>query len=430
MPEQSRPARPAYDDLMPRTLPALFLLALSPLSAQITAFTHATLIDGSGRPPFSDTTLMVEAGRILAIAPSSSLKPPAGARIVDATGRTIIPGIINLHAHIDADTPVKLRQFALYGVTSVVGMGGDGDEVLKIRAAQRSGPLGGDIKGARVYTVQQRFEFEKDAPSAAIARSRVDDLAHKGVDAVKLVVDNRHNTQPKLSPEIQFAIIDQAHKHHLKAFAHMYDLADAKFLVEHGIDLLAHNVRDTDVDDALIAAMKKHGTPLTATLTGSLSYFTYADNPAFVRDPYFLKFADPVRVQQALNIFPAKQKTDPVATQNRADYAISSKNLRRLAAAGVKIAFGNDDGNNPTRFEGYFEHLEAEHMVTQAGMTPMQVITAFSKTNSEVLGIDKNYGTLAKGKVADFLLLVRSPENDILNTRSIEAVYLGGRKFE
>jgi imidazolonepropionase-like amidohydrolase len=71
-----------------------------------------------------------------------------------------------------------------------------------------------------------------------------------------------------------------------------------------------------------------------------------------------------------------------------------------------------------------------ELMVTDAGMTPMQVITAFSKTNSEALGIDRDYGTLAKGKVADFLILDRSPEKGILNTRTLRDVYIGGRKFE
>lgn len=144
---------------MSRTLFIPAFLAASMLSAQMTAFTHATLIDGSGRPPLTDTTLVVDSGRIRDIGPAAKLKPPAGAQIVDATGLTIIPGIINLHAHIDANTPVKLRQFALYGVTTVVGMGGDGDDVLAIRNAQRKG----DIKGARVFTVLQRFEFEKDA---------------------------------------------------------------------------------------------------------------------------------------------------------------------------------------------------------------------------------------------------------------------------
>jgi imidazolonepropionase-like amidohydrolase len=90
---------------------------------------------------------------------------------------------------------------------------------------------------------------------------------------------------------------------------------------------------------------------------------------------------------------------------------------------------GNDDGNNPTRFEGYWEHFEMELMVKDAGMTPMQVITAYSKTNSEALGIDKTYGTLARGKAADLIILDRNPADDIMNMRAINAVYLGGRKF-
>jgi imidazolonepropionase-like amidohydrolase len=408
---------------------ARFFLIASALAIQATAqtgaFTHAVLIDGNGGAPLRDATLWVENGRIREIGPSAKVHPPASVPVTDLTGATVIPGIINLHAHIDANTPVKLRQFALYGVTSVIGMGGDGDDVLAIRDAQRRG----DIKGARVYTVQQRFEFEKDAPSVAAARAKVDELARKRVDAVKIVVDTRHNTQKKLSPEIQLAIIDQAHRHHLKVYAHMYELSDAKFLIEHGIDLLAHNVRDTEIDDAFVALMKKSQVPMTATLTGSYSYFGYADSPVWLRDPFFLKYADPKRVAETAE-FHSKQATDPVAKQNRSDFDISSRNLRKLAASGARIAFGNDDGNNSQRFEGFFEHLEAEMMVTQAGMTPMQVITSFSKTNSEVLGIAKDYGTLAKGKVADFLILDRSPETDLTATRSLRAVYLGGKKFE
>jgi imidazolonepropionase-like amidohydrolase len=108
---------------------------------------------------------------------------------------------------------------------------------------------------------------------------------------------------------------------------------------------------------------------------------------------------------------------------------MAAKNLRREAQAGVRIGFGDDDGNTPTRMEGYFEHLEMEQMVKQGGMTPMQVIVSFSKTNSEALGIDKEFGTLAKGKVADLVVLDRNPLDDILNTRTVSAVYIGGKKF-
>jgi imidazolonepropionase-like amidohydrolase len=404
-----------------------FLLAgAAGTAAQVTVLTHATVIDGTGRVPIPDMAIVMNGGRIAEMGPATTVKTPSGAQVVDLSGKTIIPGIINLHSHINEDTERKLRQFALYGVTSTAGLGGDGDDVLKIRDAQRHG----DIHGARIYTVQHRFEFEKDARTPEEARAKVDELYRKHVDAVKIVVDDRQHTQPKLKPEISLAVIDQAHKHHLKVFAHIYDLSDAKFLVDNGIDMLAHQVRDREVDDALIAAMKKRGVPVTCTLTGSLSFFVYADSPAWLNDPFLLKWAPPQQITRAKTEFKEKQAKDPAAMVGRRDLEMLSRNLRKMAAAGVKIGFGDDDGANPTRFEGYFEHLEMEYMVKNGGLTPMQVIQSFSKINSETLGIDKDFGTLAKGKAADLVVLDKNPAEDILNTRTLNAVYLAGKRFE
>ena len=85
----------------------------------------------------------------------------------------------------------------------------------------------------------------------------------------------------------------------------------------------------------------------------------------------------------------------------------------------------------PNRFfvQGFFEHRQMELMI-QAGLTPMQVIQAFSRNNAEAYGIDKDFGTLALGKAADLLVLAKNPLDDILNMRALEAVYIGGRKFE
>ncbi len=93
----------------------------------------------------------------------------------------------------------------------------------------------------------------------------------------------------------------------------------------------------------------------------------------------------------------------------------------------VRIGFGTH--GNP-RYEGFFEHLEMQLMVESGGMTPMQVIQPYSKANSEALGVDKEYGTLAKGKAADLVVLDKSPLDNILNTRSINAVYLAGKKHQ
>ena len=402
--------------------PLLLLGFVLTASAQITVFTHATLIDGSGNPPLRDATLVVDSNRITSIGPASKIKAPKGARIVDLSTDTIIPGIINLHSHIGENTAGRIRTFALYGITSTAGLGGDGEEVLKIRAAQRAGR----IEGARVYTVQRRFEFDQD-PVAA--RAMVGTLAAQGVDAVKIVVDDRRGTAKKLPREVSLAVIDEAHKRRLKVFAHIHDYDDAKFLVDNGVDMLAHEVRDRDVDAALIDAMKQKGVVITATLSRELSTFVFADSPAWLTDPFFVNGTTPERLRKAEEL-KVTQAKDPAIALNRRDFELAARNLKLMAAGGVKIAFGSDDGNGPPRYEGFFDHLEIELMVKNGGMTPMQVIQAFSKTNSEALGVEKDFGTLAKGKVADFVVLRQNPLDDITNTRTIKAVYLNGRKFE
>jgi len=406
---------------------AVFLLLGAALATPAqTVLLHATVIDGTGSAPLPDAAVVMSGGRITAMGPSAKIKVPEGAQVIDLAGKTIIPGIINAHSHISDDPAVKLRHFAQYGVTSTIGMGGDGADVLKIRDDQRHG----DIKGARAYTVQHRFEFDKDAPTPDIARLKVEELYKQGADAVKVVVDNRRNTQMKLRPEITAAVINEAHKRHMKAIAHIHDYDDAKLLMDQGIDMLAHQVRDREVDDAFINEMKAKKVAITSTLVRELSSFVYADSSAWLNDPFLIRFSDPARIQFAKTQLKDQQSKLKDLALNRRDLEIASKNFTKMVnAGGVRIGLGTDSGPTPTRFEGFFEHLEMELMV-KYGMTPMQVIQAFSKTNSEILGIDKDYGTLAKGKMADLVVLDKSPLDDILNTRTVSAVYIGGKKFE
>ncbi len=394
-------------------------------AAQTTVFTHAALIDGTGAPAMKDAAIIIVNGRIAAMGPAGKTKAPGGAQVIDLTGKTIIPGIINAHSHISENPTVKLRHFAEFGITSTIGMGGDGDEQLQIRDAQHKG----EINGARVYTVQHRFEFEKDAPTPEIARMKVDELFAKYADGVKVVVDHRRHTQVPLTPEISAAIIDQAHKHHMKAFAHMHDYDDAMRLMEQGIDMLCHQVRDREVDEAFLTMMKNKRVGVTSTMVRELSSFVYADAPAWLDDPLLARVFDPKRILFAKTELKDQQSKLADLNLNRMDFDVATKNFSRMVKAGVRIGLGTDSGPEPSRFEGYFEHMEMELMV-RYGMTPMQVIQAFSKTNSELLGIDKDYGTLAKGKKADLVVLDKNPLDNILNTRAINAVYIDGKKFE
>jgi imidazolonepropionase-like amidohydrolase len=403
------------------------LLFAASAAAQVTVLTHATVIDGTGAPPQKDITIVMENGRIRDMGPSSKIPTPAGATLLDLTGKFIVPGIINAHGHVGAKTEPQLRQYALYGVTTATSMQTDPDEVVQVREAQKRG----ELRGARVSTVKYRFAPDPEVVTPEQARAKVDQTVAAGADYIKIWVDGGFGTRAKLTPEFCAAVLEQARKHGKLTFGHAYELVDAKMLVERGLNVLAHNVRDREVDSDFIALLKQRNITLIPTLIRDELLFAYGDAPAWVDDPFFLKFVPPERLAVLKSKIRDEQVKNPQRALIKAGFEMNRINLKKLSDAGVRIAFGTDSGGAADRFfiQGYSEHREMELMV-QSGLTPMQVIQSFSKGASEALGIDKEFGTLAKGKVADLLVLEKNPLDNITNMRSIQTIYLGGKKFE
>ena len=372
------------------------------------------------------------------------------ATVVDGRGKVLIPGMINLHGHVGMTKGLvqaqanytrnnvieNLRTYASYGVTTTTSLGTDLNTVIEVRDAINRGELRGVT---RVLTALQGFTamsgYPTQAPgvkglalevsSAMEARGHVDRLAESGADMVKMWIDGHHGNFEKLSQQIFGAIIDQAHKRGLIAAAHLYELEDAKRLADAGLDIMAHSVRDGAVDRELIRRMLARGVTYAPTLTREQSTFVYADLPAWLDDAFFARSVPSSVIEGLRTSTRETQSNDPEQAINRKNFRVAMRNLKRLADAGVKIGFATDTGP-PGRFPGYFEHWEAELMV-QAGLTPMQVIVSFSKTASEALGIDRDFGTLAEGKIADMILLNSNPLGNIRNLRDIRTVYLGGQ---
>jgi imidazolonepropionase-like amidohydrolase len=147
-------------------------------------------------------------------------------------------------------------------------------------------------------------------------------------------------------------------------------------------------------------------------------------------DPFFAKSLTPEQRAGLERKLEALAR-DPERAESMRQFEQDKINVKRLWDAGVRFGFGTDSGGASERYftQGFFEHRQMD-LLAQAGLTPMQIIQSFSKNTSEMLGIDKNFGTLAKGKAADLLVLAKNPLDDIANMRSFEAVYLGGKKFE
>jgi imidazolonepropionase-like amidohydrolase len=434
-----------------RSLIVLLACTLS-LSAQVIVLNHATVIDGTGAAPVEGQAIIMADGKIREMGPAAQIEIPEGAQVVDVSGKYIMPGIINLHGHVGMtkglvqdiknytreNADENLKTYALYGVTTTTSMGTDADIILEIRDEQRRGK----VNGARVFTALQGFTalggyptkvpgvkgVAQEAASAAQARAWVDQLADKGADIAKMWVDTHHGEYPKISEEIRKAIIEQAHKRRLLAFAHLYELADAKSLMDAGLDMIAHSVRDKAVDKELISKIKSRNATYVPTLMREISTYVYSEPPQWLDDPFFTKRVDAATIQAVKTKLKATQSDPKTVEQGKQDLKMAMRNLKLLGDAGVRIGFGTDTGP-PARFPGFFEHMEMELMV-EAGLKPMDVIVAFSKTASETLRVQKEFGTLAKGKAADLIVLDKNPLENIRNTRSIDAVYLAGRKVE
>jgi imidazolonepropionase-like amidohydrolase len=408
-----------------------------------------TLIDGTGGAPAPNSAMVVDAGRITWIGPASSLKAPAGADVVDLTGRFVMPGLIDLHGHFGITVGMTqdarqysrqtvehdLKTYASYGVTTVLSLGLDDDLIFNIRDEQRaSRPT-----MTRVYTAGQGFASAGGIGGAisfpgvkgAVFNSVSDvepavaEQARKHVDLVKFWTDDNFGTAKRMPDDIAKAIIDSAHRHGLRAVAHIFYLEDAKRLTNFGVDALVHIVRDQPVDQELISSMKRHNTwQAASTLSREVALTAYAKTPDFIADPFFTRGVTP----DVLNILRSPQNqqkaaSDPNLAKYRQSLAIGKKNLKALADAGVRYGMGTDTGV-PGRFQGYFDHLELQEMV-EAGLTPMQVIVAATRSGAEFLKA-KDLGTLQVGKWADLIVLAKNPLDDIKNTRTITDVYIAG----
>jgi imidazolonepropionase-like amidohydrolase len=407
----------------------------------------ARLIDGTGRPAIENSVLVIEGDHIVAAGKAGTVSIPKDADVIELRGKTVMPALINLHGHLGltsngADSAAgnytqenvvkQLNKYLSYGVGTVASFGQDEDAIYGVRDAQHAGTL----SGARVFTAGHGFleytgksnptdhRYRPQNPEEA--RADVRELAAHHPDYVKMWVDDNLGHGIKIQPAVYQAIIDEAHKQHIRVFAHEFYLGDAKALLAAGIDGFAHSIRDQTVDNDVMQTMKARGVFLIPTLVRDEVLFAYADNLKWLDDPFFRAGLEPGALEIIRNPENVEKiRKDPDIAKYRTGLDMAKKNLKTLSDAGVKIGFGTDSGV-PTRFSGYFEHRELQLMV-EAGLTPMQAIVAATGTNAEILGGAKQFGTLQAGRRADFLVLDANPLDDIHNTEKLSAVWQAGK---
>jgi len=406
---------------------ALGTVACAP-AAPTTAFTGATVWDGTGSAAILDATLVVRDGKVLSVQAGGAV--PRGAEVVSLEGRFVTPGLVDTHAHVSgywADSGVEdpleqvhgdLELFASYGVTTVNSLGDDAAALTARRSASPTDPRARLLVSGPVIT-----DFTTEGARSAAAMN-----ADAGVDWLKLRVDDNLGTSEKMPWEAVQAVLDVADERGLPLATHLFYLEDAKRLLGMGADLVAHSVRDLPLDDDFISTMRTTGVCYVPTLTREVSTFAYADRPDFLDDPFFTRAQPAEEVARVSDPdFMARQAASPAAAGYRVALAQAMENVAAASAAGLPVAMGTDAGP-AARFPGYFEHLELWMMV-DAGMTPEQVMLSATSVAATCAGADE-VGTLEVGKWADFLVFAEDPLADVRATRSLERVYIAGAAID
>jgi len=414
-----------------------------PDESQQKAIIGAVLIDGTGGPPRSDSVVIVAGSRIRAVGNRANMPIPAGVEKINGMGKFLVPGLIDLHVHLGTRSGAKydaaeytreriernLNTYLYYGVTTVRSMGTDRQAAFDVRKAERDGQL----VTANIFTAGKGFTAPGGHPSQEVgdvvfqtnspeeARKDVDLLGGEQVDAIKMWVDDLGHTAPKIKPAVTDAILDEARKFNIPVTAHIYSLGDTEHLVNAGTAGFLHMIQDTeDIDPAFIAKLRDLRTVFAPTLVRQELDFLYAEHPEMLNDPEVGRSVDADVIAAAKQAAQANHQ----AAQERQDYERAVHNTRKLAAVGVPIGVGSDGGSN-LDFPGLMTHRELE-LLAEAGLSPMDVIVAATRTGALALRKTDELGTIEPGRMADLLLVSANPLEDVRNLRKIDRIMLHG----
>jgi imidazolonepropionase-like amidohydrolase len=433
--------------MSPRRLLVPFLIAcLASVPALLSSqtprpplwFEGARLIVGDRTAPIESSAFLVEGDAFAWVGRKGERQPPAGATRVDLTGKTVIPALIDGHNHIGlvnekdgSNTKAnytrdnlidQLQRYVYYGTAAAMSMGLEANQDVALALRDSVTP-----NAARFLTVgkgiaatsmagppgEARLGIPYGAATPEEGRQHVRELRARNVHFVKIWVDDRDATVPKLKPDVYRAIIDEAHKNGMETLAHLSRtsaLADAKDLLRAGVDGFVHTVRDRDVDEEYIALVKAHPSVWTGP---------NFPNPGETEEE-IAALAETLPASTIAGL--RKELAQRTAAGNPANalFELHCRNLKRIHEAGMTIGLGTDATG-----EGLGVHQQMEYYVRCAGFTPAEALQAATSINARVLGLAR-MGTVAAGKEASFVVLTANPLERITNSRRIDTVYLRG----
>lgn len=373
---------------------------------------NVRVIDGLNTAPRGLSDILVRDGRIIRVRPAGEITAGPDEHVVDAEGRTLLPGLIDLHVHVYDDAMVLGSLY--FGVTTVRDVGSGIGPLAGLRDAVAAGAL----PGPRIVLGGYRF-FPGGTNRAT--GEEMQRLADEGSNRRALILAQAYGVETAKMYRAQTVLagarfIREAHARGMRVTSHC---AHALPLVAAGIDSKEHVGGNCDertagvyYEDMLLLFRQARIEVIPTVEVRRLVYF-----PEMVQDPEISTFLSP-GISWLVSQMPP---------QVAARFPRMGRTLRevtgRLHSAGVTIGAGTDVGVPGSL------HWELEGLVL-AGLTPLEAITAATGTAARIIGAEASIGSVEEGKLADLVILDADPLEDISNTRKIWKIFKGGREVD
>jgi imidazolonepropionase-like amidohydrolase len=433
--------------------------AVASAQSRPVAIVGATLIDGTGRAALTDAAIVIQDGRIRGVGKRADVSVPAGAEVIDASGKTVLPGLVDGHCHY-RDWMGEL--YLAYGVLTCPNISNNPVDWI---IAQREGQRNGTIRGPRLWAAGNVIDGPPPGGAGGLRRQRtsiivesedearkaVRMLVEKGVDGVKLF--------ERLTPQTAKAAADEARQLGRPVFGHSLDIfaaADAGYQsVEHSWSVLYTSIQDpqkkADLDKArmtrkietheahihmdpamfdriikIMVEKRVHWSPTWATWFRPLAKNgreMKRRELALLKDPR-LGYLPSYILKDTESFF---AKYESAAPEKRSELMTGYRRVqefaRKFAAAGGKIHSGSDPNHV---VPAYAVHAELE-MLVEAGLTPQQAIQTASLNVAQAWRKDQDYGSVETGKVADLVIVRGNPLQNISDTQNVDMVFMDGK---
>lgn len=435
-------------------LPAALFLSLAVSAAaqpNRLALVGGMLLDGYEVPPLHHAAVLIEGERIVRVGRAAEIEIPAGYQVVDTSGRTMLPGLIDLHAHlvilghgsygewfpwmeargreetIDEVMAISAKQLLMAGVTTAMDLGGPLRGSLSVRdridAGEIPGPrlwMSGPWLARRVGVFPEDYQIEVTSPEGA-ARS-TEELAQAGVDVIK--------AHSGLVLEDYRAIVEVAHRHGLKVHAHVYAPDDVRNAFEGGVDVLTHagSAGTPPYPPELLRDIVVRGTPVV--ITGAHRVWVFPATVAFperLQDPRLKEDFPPDMYAEVQRSFESFHTLRYFRTTPRQMF-FGDASLGQFIDAGAVMGMGTDSGT-PLNFHTEAMWREIKSHV-DLGMSPLRAIAASTRINARILGRSADLGSIEAGKLADIIVVKGDPLFNIMALADVETVVKGGRIFK